>query len=167
MLDGADVARCGRGHLVTIVLAGLFVSGVAVADDAGLVRCRALADNAARLACYDALPLSGPETRARPYAGSEPIAPIVIPADQFGFEERIIEKTGVPEIESRVQGKFEGWSPNSVIRLVNGQVWQVSDISSRFYDLDSPEVTIARGALSAFYLNVKGDNHTVRVRRIQ
>jgi hypothetical protein len=171
MPDGADVARCRRGHLVTIVLAGLFVSGTALADDAGLARCRAIADNAARLACYDALPLTGPETKAAPSGAPQAQlsqgAPLVIPADQFGFEERIIEKSGVPEIESRVQGKFEGWSPHSMIRLVNGQVWQVSDVDSRFYDLDSPEVTIARGALGAFYFNVKGDNRTVRVRRVQ
>jgi hypothetical protein len=106
MPDGADVARCGRDHLVTIVLAGLFVSGAALADDAGLARCRAIADNAARLACYDALPLPGPETKAAPSASPQALpslgAPIVIPADQFGFEEQIIAKKGIPEIESRV-----------------------------------------------------------------
>lgn len=69
--------------------------------------------------------------------------------------------------ESRVDGKFEGWAPNTIIRLVNGQAWRVRDITSRFYDLDSPEVQITRGMFSAFYLNVKGDNRTVRVKRVQ
>jgi len=165
-MSDIDVERFGS-KLVTIVLAGLFVSGAAVAQDGGLARCRAIADNAARLACYDALPLPGPETRATPYGGSGPLAPIVIPADQFGFEERIVAEKGIPEIQSRVQGKFDGWAPNVRIRLVNGQVWQVTDVDSRFYDLESPEVTIVRGMLGAFYLNVKGENRTVRVKRVQ
>ena len=168
MSDAAYASRYECRNLAAIVLAGLFASGAALAQDSGLARCRAIADNAARLACYDALPLPGPETRAAtPQAPGGQIAPIVIPADQFGFEEKIIEKQGVPKIESRVAGKFEGWSPNTIIHLANGQAWQVTDVTSRFYDLDSPEVEITRGMFSAFYFNVKGDNRTVRVKRVQ
>jgi hypothetical protein len=36
----------------------LLVSGAALADDAALARCRGFADAAARLACYDAIPLA-------------------------------------------------------------------------------------------------------------
>ncbi len=70
-------------------------------------------------------------------------------------------------IESQIPGRFEGWQPNTSIRLANGQVWQVTDGSSRMYDVNNPKVTIARGVLGAFYLNLEGDNRTVRVKRIQ
>ena len=170
MLARAAGAPWRRGAFVTLLLAGLWVHGADAADDAALARCRAIADNAARLACYDALPLGAPQTKGPaggPQAQPSQASPIIIPPEQFGFEERIIERQGIPQIESRVDGRFDGWFPNAIIRLVNGQVWQVTDGSSRFYDLDRPEVEITRGLLSAFYLNVKGDNHTVRVKRLQ
>jgi hypothetical protein len=33
-------------------------------------------------------------------------------------------------------------------------IWQVADGNSRFYSLDNPKVTITRGMLGAFYLNL-------------
>jgi hypothetical protein len=41
------------------------------------------------------------------------------------------------------------------------------DGSSRFYSLDNPKVTITRGMMGAFYLNLDGDNRTVGVKRVQ
>jgi hypothetical protein len=162
-------ARFRPGYIARFLSAALLLSGAALADDTGLARCRAIADSAARLACYDALPLPGPEAKSgAPGAPASAAAPGPrFKAEEFGLEEQIITRTGVPQIDSRVAGKFNGWAPNRIIRLENGQVWQVSDIDSRFYDLDSPKVTITRGALGAFYFNVDGDNHTVRVRRVQ
>jgi len=151
----------------------LLIAGSALADDAGLARCRAIAEPAARLACYDALPIGAPEAKSSDKAvgGGPPPAAAAQPPrftpEEFGLEERIITQTGPTQIESQVAGRFDGWAPNAIIRLKNGQVWQVTDISSRFYDLDSPKVTIARGAFGAFYLNLEGDNHTVRVKRLQ
>jgi hypothetical protein len=158
----------------------LAVSDGAIADDAGLLRCRAITDAAARLACYDALPVPSSASQPAPPAASNaaPSAESKSSAaaaaamtqravQEFGLEERQPIPTLTDQIDSRVQGKFEGWWPNARIRLVNGQVWQVDDGSSRFYDLDSPKVTITRGALGAFYLNLDGDNRTVRVRRVQ
>jgi hypothetical protein len=147
----------------------LLTSGTALADDAGLARCRAIADNAARLACYDALPLQGPEAKsdAQPPGATTTDSRPRFTAEEFGLEERIITQTGPKEINSQVAGKFEGWAPNSIIRLINGQVWRVTDVTSRFYDLDSPKVTITRGLLGAFYFNVEGDNRTVQVKRVQ
>ena len=54
-------------------------------------------------------------------------------------------------IESQIPGRFEGWQPNTRIRLANGQVWQVTDGSSRIYDVNNPKVEIRRGMLGAFY----------------
>jgi hypothetical protein len=86
---------------------------------------------------------------------------------QFGLEERAIMAGALEAIESNIPGRFSGWTPNERIRLANGQVWQVTDGSSRAYDVENPKVTITRGSLGAFYLNLTGDNRSVRVRRIQ
>jgi hypothetical protein len=141
----------------------LLVSGAALADEAAFLRCRGIADATARLACYDALSL--PLTDSRP----GPVQPGTLPQqtpEQFGLE-RQPTQVELSDIESRIPGHFEGWKANTRIRLANGQVWQVVDGSSRLLDLTDPKVTIRRGALNAFYLEFEGNNHTVRVKRLQ
>ena len=143
----------------------LLLSSAALADDAALLRCRGIAEASARLACYDALPLTATEGKAGQAAAKPANQPLT--AEQFGLEEQLAPKSPVDAIESQIPGRFEGWQPNSSIRLANGQVWQVTDGSSRIYDVSNPKVEIRRGMLGAFYLNIAGDNRTVRVRRIQ
>ena len=70
-------------------------------------------------------------------------------------------------IESYIPGAFDGWHPKSVITLANGQVWQISDDSARRIYRTNPKVTIRRGALGSFFLDVEGDNSAPRVRRLQ
>src|SRR6478736_222631 len=106
----------------------LLLPAVASAAEPTLQQCRVLPDPAARLACYDALPLpANPAVIATPAP-----APAPEPPARFG--------------------------------LANGQVWQVADGSTRFYDLDNPKVTIRRGMLGAFYLDLSVDNWSIRVR---
>ena len=71
------------------------------------------------------------------------------------------------EVTSRIDGRFDGWGPKSLIRLANGQVWQVSDDSDAVLNLNNPQVTIRRGILGAFYLELDGTNRTARVKRLQ
>ena len=147
----------------TTLLLLLFVASTALADDAALLRCRAITDAAARLACYDALPLGSTEGKAGQAKATQT-------PEQFGMEQQLVVAQAPAEldaIESRIAGRFEGWYPNAIIRLANGQVWQVTDGSSRSYDLTDPKVAIRRGFLGAFYLNIDGDNRTVRVKRVQ
>lgn len=140
----------------------LLMSGAALADDAAFLRCRGIADPAARLACYDALPVPVTETRAEP---AKPAALPLEPTAQFGLPPppTVAERDTV---ESSIPGHFDGWQPNTRIRLANGQVWQIADGSSRTLDLNEPKVTIRRGLLGAFYLEFEGDNRTARVRRL-
>jgi hypothetical protein len=140
----------------------MLVCGLALADDGGLLRCRALTEAAARLACYDALPL--PQVAAK----STPAAPVIAPQTpaQFGLESKAA-KTELGAIESRIVGRFEGWSAGSRIKFENGQVWQVSDDSSRYLDLNNPKIVVRRGALGAFYLEIDGTNHSPKVKRLQ
>ena len=150
------------------LLALLAASTAVFGDDAGLRRCRLIADSPARLACYDALPLAthpAPAAAAsRARAASAPRAPVQSEA-QFGLAPKPSEE--LSSIESHIPGLFEGWRPNERIRLANGQVWQVVDESSSRLQRREPKVTVRRGALGAFYLDIEGDNRSPRVRRVQ
>jgi hypothetical protein len=144
-------------------------SPAALADDSALRQCRALVDNFARLACYDLLPLK-PLAAASAPAPAAPAAPVAAttpprPADAgFGLE-RPSEQSS--QIVSRIEGRFEGWGPRERIRLANGQVWQVVDDSSAVYNLRDPKVTIKRGALSGYVMDIDGANRTPRVKRVE
>lgn len=141
----------------------LLLPGAALAADPTLQQCRAIPDPAARLACYDALPLSANAPTA--------VAPAPAPAPetpaQFGLVREAAPVVELSTIESTIAGHFDGWYPNRRIRLANGQVWQVADGSTRMYDLDNPKVTIRRGVLGAFYLDLSVDNWSIRVRRVE
>ena len=156
----------------------LLASGAALADDAGIMRCRGIADGVKRLACYDALVVPSPAAKpaaapaqSQPQAGAA--AQAAAPAgtgqqtpEQFGIERRPA-KTDLDAIESRILGHWDGWEAKSRIKLENGQVWQVTDDSSQYFYVDNPKITIRRGLLGAYYLEVEGSNATARVRRLQ
>ena len=150
--------------IVAAALLLALASQAAWADPDALRRCRALADDAARLACYDAIATPAAAAAAAPGA-----APATAPAGgpsaaRFGLPE---EPSPVDRIESRIAGRFEGWGPRDRIRLANGQVWQVADDSRGAYWLDSPRVVVRRGALGSFLLEIEGVRALVRVRRIE
>ena len=161
----------------------LSISGSALANDAGILRCRGITEASVRLACYDALvvpagdakaatskPAVQPESRPSPAASSAsstaPVASVQQKTDQFGLENRASPGT-VDAVESYIPGRFEGWEAKSSIKLANGQVWQIADDSSRYLTLNDPKVKIRRGALGAFYLEFEKVNHSPRVRRVQ
>ena len=154
------VMRCST---TLALILPLLACGAARADDAALRRCRALAEPAARLACYDAVPLAAVPAVAAPASSALP-APGGVAATDFGLD-RPVDKT--QEITSRIVGRFEGWRPGERIRLANGQVWQISDDSARAHYVDNPKVRIRRGALGSFYLEIQGTNVSPRVKRVQ
>lgn len=152
-------------------LAAALLALPALADDAGLQRCRTIPDATQRLACYDALPLAPAAAPRAP--GSAPAAPAAAAPSsppsllsRFGFESRA-QPDELPSIESHIPGRFEGWGPGTVIKLANGQAWQVSDGSSRTAWVDNPKVTVRRGALGSFFLDIERVNPSPRVRRVQ
>ncbi len=70
------------------------------------------------------------------------------------------------EISSRFEGDFDGWGPNTRIKLANGQVWQVTDGSSAPLYLKSPRVTVKRALLGGYVIEFEGTNRTAKVRRV-
>jgi len=136
------------------------LAGVAMADDQALTRCRASTDPAARLACYDAIPLSTNRTPVAPAAAAPSSPP-------FGFEERRTDLAGPLSIESSIAGRFDGWQPRTQLKLTNGQVWEISDASQAVYAKENPRVRITRGVSGTFFIAIDGVAQTPRVRRLQ
>jgi hypothetical protein len=133
-------------------------AGSASAQDAELLRCSEMsADKEARLACYDAL---AARTFAARQAGATPAAKAAV----FGAESQP-RRDELEAIDSHIEGLFEGWQANSVLRLANGQVWQVIDGSSAVVYLKNPKVRVRRAAMGSFILELEGSNETARVRR--
>jgi hypothetical protein len=150
-----------------VLFAALIVAVPArAADDAALARCREITDPAARPA-FQAREAPQAKPPAEQFGLENRAPPPKTMTEQFGLEDRGPPPKMLGQIDTRVLGTFEGWWPDAFIKLVNGQVWQVTDGTSRFYQLESPNVTISRGFGGAFYLNVAGDKWTVRVRRVQ
>lgn len=146
----------------------LFVSGAALADDAAVLKCRALPDAASRLACYDAMPLGGRLVAAP--APAPAIAPAPAPAIAgFGSETVKRKVDELPKsMESTIVGEFDGWGPNTRVRLANGQVWRVIDDSSAVLPRrTNTKVRIERNLFGTLFLNVEGTNSSAKVRRVE
>lgn len=133
----------------------LSTSGIALADDAALLRCRAITDAAARLACYDAIVPLPTDSKAAQATVGQP--------EKFGLEAR----TEADVIESSIEGRFLGWQPKANITLANGQIWQITDDSSGSYSLNNPKVSVRRGMFGVFFLEIEGVNRTPKVRRLR
>jgi hypothetical protein len=179
--NGAHFEEIPMPRLKMLVSA-LLLAGAPHAEAAteeALAGCRAIRDSVARLACYDGLPLAPtpPARVAPPAAGTgraaPPVAaaPPVVAAPQNDSARFGLPATSAPapveSIETRIEGHFAGWYPGSRIRLENGQVWQVTDGTSRFADVTRPKVTVKRGALGSFFLDIEGVNPAPRVRRVE
>lgn len=158
------------------------VGGVSLAADAPAVdaaavqRCRIIADAAARLACYDAIALPGLGSRAgwgapvaapaSPAASPSPGAAAgVAPGADFGLEGRAGDRAD--SLSSRIVGAVREFGSGTRFTLENGQVWQIVDSTSGFYDLQNPPVRIDRAMLGSFLMSIEGVNQRPRVRRVR
>lgn len=142
----------------------LLASGSALADDAALLKCRAMTDIAARVACYDAIPVGVAQAAATAVAA----APAARPEANFGLEAVKQREAEPRSVQSTVVGNFEGWGPGSQIRLANGQVWRIIDGSEAVLPRRSDaRVTIERNLFGTIFLRVDGSNSSAKVRRVQ
>lgn len=133
----------------------LLASSSALADDAAVTHCRKISDGPQRLACYDAMVLRAP-AEAAPTAKSM--------EQQFGLADK---RQVADAIDSTIVGKFEGWDPNQLITLSNGQVWRIVDDSTGVGYGTDLKVRIERGAFGAMYMSIQGTNRAPKVKRIK
>lgn len=139
----------------------LLVSTSALADDAAVLKCRTLPDAASRLTCYDAMAVgqTGPAVAVAAPA----------PAAAFGREAIEPKQQAQPRsIESTIVGDFDGWRPNTRIKLANGQVWRVVDDSTADFPRSSNQkVRIERNLFGTLFLKLEGSNQWAKVRRVE
>jgi hypothetical protein len=86
------------------------------------------------------------------------------------FPERNNLTTPAPDvpsaIESRIDGEFEGWDGETVVKLANGQVWQQSDLHIEIHLALNPKVIIYRSG-SVYKMMVEGTRKAVEVQRLK
>jgi hypothetical protein len=147
--------------------------------------CRAIADDAARLACYDRLaseaagaPESGPvddvAARADAAQSPSPAGPPPTPEDLFGRDavaaEQIVRETaGIGRLDAmtgRVAELRRDPEGNLLLTLEGGQVWrQVDGPAPRLAIGD--DIRIRRAAFGSYLLAAPGTTRTFRVRRLR
>ncbi len=72
------------------------------------------------------------------------------------------------EIVSRIDGVFDGWNRNTVLKLENGQWWQVTESQSfAVPEMSNPGVTIKPAMLGSWLMKIEGYNRSARVTRIR
>ncbi len=150
----------------------LLASGSALANDAAILKCRTVTDVAARVACYDAIPVGAakPAAAAAGVAASVPVAaaPAATAEENFGLEAVKQRESQPKSVQSTIVGKFEGWGPGSRIRLANGQVWRIVDGSDVVLAPQTdPKVRIERNMFGTIFLRVDGTNASAKVRRVE
>ncbi|MCZ8233626.1 MAG: hypothetical protein ACK520_11855 [Inhella sp.] len=155
---------------MTMVLTG---AASAQVPDAEMARCAAITDGAARLRCLDALAAgsvarlqAGTVAPAAPTAAAA-VAAAPSPSDLAASMGLPPPKVAEPDrIDSQIEGRVEGWGPNTHFRLKNGQVWRVSDGSTGDLGLTDPKVTIRRNRFGTYFLEFEGRNDSPKVRRV-
>jgi hypothetical protein len=151
----------------------LFAANAALANDAAILKCRALPGQAARLACYDAIPVGAAPAVAVVSAPVAVAAPAAVPAaaptteQRFGLEQ--VKPAEAPKsIDSSIAGTLTGWGPNTQFTLANGQVWRVVDNSSAdLTPMTNPKVRVVRNFFGTTFLEIEGTNNSPKVRRVR
>jgi hypothetical protein len=161
------------GFRAGLMLAAIVAAGPAgAATTADLKQCRGVADDAARLHCYDALvpaePVA-PVVAAPPVAAAAPATPAAPSAD-FGAE-TVKRKAGDAKedqaLHAKLIGHIETAKKGDRYQLDNGQVWQNIDDREVLVDVSDTGVTIQRNFLGTYFLQADGNNTRIKVRRTQ
>jgi hypothetical protein len=169
-----------------VALVALLAATGASADP--LAACRALAEPAARLACYDTLPVTAPQAPGLPTppgpeaaAGAPPAttpppatATAPTPESLFGLDAAATAATlgavvavappdslttTVTTVEQTADGKL-------LLTLANGQAWRQVDSRTAAVTAGAT-VRIRRAAFGSYLLSAGDRSQGVRVRRIQ
>jgi hypothetical protein len=180
------VKAAARALLIALPAVAVPAVTAAAGHDAGLAACRAIAADAARLACYDRLAGEASGPAAAPLPAPTPIgpvptagapaqpAPVPTPEELFGRDavaaEAIVrESAGIGQMEelrqpvASVGRNAEG---RLVIALANGQAWlQVDGPAPRL--AAGEEARIRRAAFGSYLLTTPAVTRGIRVRRIR
>jgi len=161
---------------IFLIIGFLGAMNAAAVENDQLRECREVSDDVLRLVCYDALTVETvpeePAATPAPVAVTATTAAVATeqatapePAsDDFGQEFNVNEKaqtmtSSVIEVRKNAKGGL-------VLTLANDHVWQQSG-SERLFVKEGQNVTVHRGAFSAFYLSVEGNGRRYRFARVR
>jgi len=69
-------------------------------------------------------------------------------------------------IESQIDGDFEGWEGETILKLMNGQIWQQSEYHYHYHYAFMPKVLIFKSG-GGYKMKVDGIEKAVGVRRLK
>mgnify|MGYP001287666710 CR=1 FL=1 len=69
-------------------------------------------------------------------------------------------------IESQIDGDFEGWEGETIVKLVNGQIWQQSEYYYHYHYAFMPKVFIFKSGVG-YKMKVEGIEKAVGVKRLK
>jgi hypothetical protein len=69
-------------------------------------------------------------------------------------------------IESKIDGDFEGWEGETIVKLMNGQVWQQSEYYYHYHYSFMPKVLIFRSG-SGYKMKVDGIERAIGVTQLR
>lgn len=181
-----------------ITLAAACLAATAAEPPAGLVdrlvECTRVADNLARLTCFDreaaplavagaprtaapaASPPQPPQVAAPPQASTipppQPPAAARSEPPSFGEEQlkdRAPDISGDTTLEARIASTRRGGQGTYLITLDNGQVWRHEEGSQADYLVAGAAVTITRAAMGSYRLSLSAgkSKNWVRVTRVR
>jgi hypothetical protein len=152
-----------RALVLTAALAAC-VTATAHADDHSTLEERMSYKDFTRLGLDKLAPeqLKGLNEWVRANAGGALCAPAVGAASSNGTA--TTPASASDRIASRIAGDFHGWEKGTVLKLANGQAWEVRDdepfIASRE---SSPAVTVEKGLIGGWELSVEGHGEIAHV----
>jgi hypothetical protein len=69
-------------------------------------------------------------------------------------------------IESQIDGEYEGWQGETIVKLMNGQIWQQSEYFYHYHYSFMPKIMIYKSA-SGYKMKVDGVEKAVSVTRLK
>jgi hypothetical protein len=164
--------RLNAGPMLLALIVAVPAQAVSTSD---LQHCRSIADDSARLGCYDALLPAAAAPPMTPIKPAPPVAPVAAaPAAKtdadFGAEtmrSKPGDKPQEPALHASIVGYVETARKGARYKLDNGQTWQNIDDREVLLDIDHPAVTIERNFIGSYFLQIDSRSTRIRVRRVE
>lgn len=135
-----------------------------------LQACTRLADDAARLSCFDAaMSTSKSASGAAQLQSATQAAAVAEPQANFGYESKLQTNTdgSLKILSARVREAVRLNGDLYRLTLDNGQVWNTKQADSALVFKTNDAITITRGWLGSYYISLAGHNTSVSVARRQ
>jgi hypothetical protein len=136
---------------------------------ANLHACAVEQDDKRRLACYDSQLRQPPAESPRKQPAATVSDELASEERQFGMSEQLARQAAqaphLTKLSARVVGVSYAAHGEPVVKLENGQMWQVAEGEDPMQIDVGAVATIKAGVLGAYYLSVR--KQSVRVKRIR